>query len=98
MRIYVAASVEDLRRLAAGEQITSPAFVAATGDEEDELAALEAAAEEGTVAIAADADDPDGPIGLDDVASFHLDLDGTGDLAWFARQEIDTVLQSLTGG
>ena len=32
---------------------------------------------------------------LDDIVSFHLDIDGTGDLAWYATQEIDAVLSTL---
>jgi hypothetical protein len=44
---------------------------------------------------AAELNDPDGPATLADVASFHLDVDGTGDLAWYATQEIDAVLRTL---
>ena len=29
------------------------------------------------------------------VASFHVDLDASGDLAWFATQEVDAVLLAL---
>ena len=92
MRIYVAVDAELLERLAAGERIAAPAFHAASEDEEDELAALEEAAEHGAVVAAADVEGTD-DVSLDDIASFHVDLDGTGDLAWFATQEIDAVLR-----
>ncbi len=92
MRIYVAVDADLLEQLAAGVRISGPAFRAETEDEEDEAAALEEAAEHGRVVVAADVDAGD-EIALTDVASLHLDLDGTGDLAWFATQEIGTVLR-----
>jgi hypothetical protein len=97
MRVYLAVGPEDLTALAAGQPINAPAFVAASEDEEDELAALEEASENGAAVAAAELDDPDGPVTLDDVVSFHLDVDGTGDLAWYATQEIDAVLSTLAG-
>lgn len=93
MRIYVAVDADLLERLAAGERITAAAFSAESEDEEDELAALEEAAEHGPVVAAADVDGTD-DVTLEDIASFHVDLDGTGDLAWFATQEIDAVLRA----
>lgn len=92
MRIYVAVDAELLEKLSAGERISAPAFRAETEDEEDEAAALEEAAEHGRVVVAADVEGTD-DVTLDDVASLHVDLDGTGDLAWFATQEIDAVLR-----
>ena len=77
--------------------ISAPAFLAASEDEEDELAALEEASEHAAAVAAAEVDDPDGPVTLDDVVSFHVDIDGTGDLAWYATQEIDAVLSTLAG-
>ena len=94
MRVYLALTLDDLEQLEAGEQIAPEAYVAASEDEEDELAALEEAAEQGAAAAAAELDDEDDPVSLVDVASFHLDLDGSGDLAWFATQEIDAVLRA----
>lgn len=96
MRVYLGLSRDELSRLQAGETITpAEAFVAASVDEEDELAALEEAAEHGDVAAAAELDDPDGPVTLADVASLHLDLDDSGDLAWFATQEVAAVIALL---
>ena len=92
-RVYLALDLADLEALATGEPVSPPAFVAASDDEEDELAALEEAAEHGVVVAAADLDDPDETADLDDVASFHLDIDGSGHLAWYARQELDAVLR-----
>ncbi|KAA1378277.1 hypothetical protein [Aeromicrobium fastidiosum] len=98
MRVYLGLDVDELVALARGEQVTpSEAFVAASTDEEDELAALEEAAEHGAVAAAAELDDPDGPVRLVDIASLHLDLDDSGDLAWFATQEIAAVIELVEG-
>lgn len=96
MRVYVSLSAEDLAALSAGGSVTpAEAFLAASSDEEDELAAVEEAAEHGAVAAAADLDDPDGPVSVADIASFHLDIDDSGDLAWYATQEIDAVISHL---
>jgi hypothetical protein len=94
MRVYLGLTRDELTALAAGHPVTpAEAFVAASVDEEDELAALEEAAEHGAVAAAAELDDPDGPVTLADIASLHVDLDDSGDLAWFATQEIATVVE-----
>jgi hypothetical protein len=98
MRVYVGLTVDDLVALAAGESVTpAEAFVAASTDEEDELAALEEAAEHGAVAAAAEVDDPDGPVALVDLASLHVALDDSGDLAWFATQEVAAVIELVRG-
>ena len=95
MRIYVALDADQLQQLADGVRVTGPAFRAETEDDEDELAALEEAASHGPVVAAADVDGSDDALTLDDVASFHLDVDGTGDLAWYATQELDAVLHEV---
>lgn len=96
MRVYLGLAREELVALAAGDAVTpAEAFLAASTDEEDELAALEEAAEHGVVAAAADLDDPDGPVTLDDVASLHVAIDDSGDLAWFAPQEIAAVVELI---
>lgn len=96
MRVYLSLSREDLDALRAGQSVTpAEAYLAASVDEEDELAALEEAADNGAVAAAADLDDPDGPVALTDIASFHLDIDDSGDLAWYAPSELDAVITHL---
>ena len=95
VRIYVALDADQLQQLASGVRVTGPAFRAETEDEEDEHAALEEAASHGPVVVAADVDGSDDALTLDDVASFHVDVDGTGDLAWYATQEIDAVLNEV---
>ncbi len=94
MRIYIAIDADLLQQLADGRRIQGMAFQAETEDEEDELAALQEAAEHGPVVAAAEVSDTE-EVALDDIASFHIDLDGTGDLAWFATQEIDAVLREV---
>ncbi|MCD9197085.1 hypothetical protein [Aeromicrobium wangtongii] len=94
MRVYLGLTADELVALQSGSSVTpAESFVAASVDEEDELAALEEAAEHGEVAAAAELDDPDGPVTLTDIASLHVDVDGSGDLAWYATQEIAAVIE-----
>lgn len=95
MRIYLAATLAEIESLAAGQTVTGRVFNSATEDEEGEFAAFGEAAEHGVVVIAADVDASEAPVALGDVASFHVDVDGSGDLAWYATQEIDAVLLAL---
>jgi len=99
MRLYLTADAAALRSLRDGGSVTLPAYVAASDDEEDEFSALAAAAETGNVVVVADVDDPDDgddqTITLENVAAVHVDADGSGDLAWYATQEIDVVLDLL---
>ena len=100
MRLYLTADVAALRSLRDRASVTLPAFAAASDDEEDEFAALAAAAEAGTAVVVAEVDDPDDgddqAITLDDVVAVHVDVDGSGDLAWYATQEIEAVLELLS--
>lgn len=95
IRIYVSAALGDVESLATGKAVTAEVFTPASDDEEDEFAAFGEASHHGVVVIAADVEGVDVPVTLDNVASFHVDLDGSGDLAWFATQEIDAVLLAL---
>jgi len=99
MRLYLTADATALRSLRDGASVTLPAYVAASDDEEDEFTALAAAAETGNVVVVADVDDPDDgddqAITLEQVVAVHVDVDGSGDLAWYATQEIDVVLDLL---
>lgn len=99
MRLYLAGDRSALQTLRDGGSVTLPAFVAASDDEEDEFAALTEAAERNSVVLAADVDEPssgdDQAVTLEQVAALHLDVDGSGDLAWFATQEIDEVIAEL---
>jgi len=97
MRIYAAAGLDTLVQLREGQAAALPAVVPASDDELDEFDALSEAAEQGDVVIAADVDGPDSPVSLSQVASFHLDVDGSGDLAWYAPQELDQVVELLGG-
>lgn len=95
MRVYFAAEVGALASLRAGDAVRLPAFVPASEDELDEFDALADASEHGDVVVAADVDDPDEPLVLDQVAAFHVDADGSGDLAWYATQELDQVVELM---
>lgn len=94
-RIYLPARLIDLERLRDGASVSLPAVVPTSDDELDEFDALSTAAGQGDVVIAADVEDPDEPFTLERVASFHLDADGSGDLAWYASQELDQVIELL---
>lgn len=94
-RVYAPAGIDDLRELAADRPVTLQVVQAASSDEEDEYEALLAAAELGPVVVTAEVDTAAAPIRREDVQSFHLDADGSGDLAWYAPQEIDQVIELL---
>ena len=100
MRLYISAGAEALRSLRDGASVTLPAFAAASDDEEDEFAALAAAAEGSPAVVVAEVDQPDEgddqSVTLDQVDAIHVDVDLSGDLAWFATQEIDEVLRLLS--
>lgn len=95
MRIYVSATLADLEALAGGGAIDAARVIPASEDEEAEFEAFCEAAVGAAAVVAADVDSQDAPVTLAEVASFHVDLDGTGDLAWFATQEMDAVLLAL---
>jgi hypothetical protein len=96
MRVYLPADASALQALRDGEPLTLQPFVPESEDEQDEFEALSAAAEAGPVVIAADIENEFEPLAIDQVASFHVDVDGTGDLAWFATQELEQVLAHLS--
>lgn len=95
MRVYLPTGPADLQRLVDGDAIQVEGYLAASTDEEDELAALETAAEEAACVVVAEVPDPDGPVRLVDVEALHVDTDDSGDLAWFATQEIAAVIDLL---
>lgn len=95
IRIYLSAALGDVEALAAGQAVTADVFMPASEDEEGEFAAFGEAAQHGPVVIAADVEVVGAPVTIDNVASFHVGLDDSGDLAWFATQEIDAVLLAL---
>jgi hypothetical protein len=99
VRLYLAGDRAALETLHDGGSVTLPAFAAASDDEELEFAALTEASEAGAVVVAAEVDEvdvgDDQAVTLDHVVALHVDLDGSGDLAWFATQEIDEVIRLL---
>ena len=111
VRLYLAGDRAALQALRDGGSVTLTAFAAASHgggagpwaanstDEEDEFAALMQAFEEGAAVVAVDVEEVDPgdtqSVTLDQVAALHVDLDGSGDLAWFATQELDQVVELL---
>lgn len=95
MRIYFAADAARLRRLRDGAALVVDPRVPASGDEVDEFDAMTSAMAPGCAVVAADVDAATAPVEMATVAAFHVDLDGTGDLAWFAAQELDDVIDVL---
>lgn len=93
MRIYVALTLPLLQSLLAGAPVVTTPVVPASDDELDEFAAMSEAAGSGAGVIAADVVAIDQPLTMSEVASFHVKVDSTGDLAWYAAQEADAVLR-----
>lgn len=95
MRIFLGTDVVGLRALLADEPLRAEPIVAASEDEQDEFDAMQEAAQRGPVVVAAEVDSTDVPVSLREVEAFHVDADQSGDLAWYATQEIDTVIDLL---
>lgn len=95
IRVYAPASADHLRELAQDQPVEIEAFTAASENEEDEYDALLVAAEEAVLVITAEVETADAPIRPRDVRAFHLDADGSGDLAWYAPEELDQVIALL---
>ncbi|MTB87787.1 hypothetical protein H9L21_04420 [Aeromicrobium senzhongii] len=95
VRVYGAADVQALRALADDQPVTLDYVIAASADEEDEYDALMTAAEDGPVVVCALVEADGAPVRLEDLQSLHVDADGSGDLAWYAPQELDDVIELL---
>lgn len=94
MRVYLGTDAAGLGALRAGALDTA-AVLAESEDEEHEYEALLAAAEDGPVVVVAEIDHEDQPVTLAEVVALYTDIDGSGELGWFATQEFDTVLSHL---
>ncbi|MCD9153571.1 hypothetical protein [Aeromicrobium duanguangcaii] len=95
VRVYAAADVQALRALADDQPVTLDYVIAASAEEEDEYDALMTAAEDGAVVVCALVETDGAPVRLDGLQALHVDIDGTGDLAWYAPQELDDVIELL---
>lgn len=95
MRIYLSADAGRLRLLREGGTITGQARVPDSDDEADEFDAMLSAALPGAAVVAADVETAQQPVDLASIAALHVDADSSGDLAWFAPQEIDQVIDLL---
>lgn len=95
MRIYAGVDAAALRQLVQARTLSTPRVAPDSDDEQDEYDALMTAVEDGPVVVAADVESVDDPIGLADIASLHVDVDGSGELAWFATQELEQVIALL---
>lgn len=96
MRIYLGTDAAGLRGLLAGEPLTGERVAPPTDDEQDEFDALSTAADDGPVVVTAEVEQPDDAVTLDLVAALHVDADGSGDLAWYAVQELETVIALIS--
>ena len=111
MRVYLPTTVTGLARLREEGSLPASAerYVADGDSEEQEYAALMAAAAEAAellagdgrrVVVVAELADPDGAVPLRDVVAVHADpedrpadADPEEDLGWYGTQEIDALLQ-----
>lgn len=99
VRVWVGVDADALWSLREGQPLGGEVVAAESDDEQHEMEALQAAAEDGPVVVVAEvaeaADGAAADVTLADVEALHLDVDGSGSLAWYAPQEIDTVLGLL---
>lgn len=95
MRAYAALGLHEVVELRDGGALRIGLVVPTSESDDDEFAALEQAAGEAQLVAAVDVDAADSSFTLTDVAAFHVDGDGSGHLQWFARQEIDAVVDLL---
>lgn len=91
VRRYCAAQPEHVDALAEGREVILSSITPASDDEEVEFEALHEAAGSGRVVVTAVTASLGDAFGLDAVESFHLDVDGSGHLSWYAPTEIDVV-------
>lgn len=94
MRIWAGVDATTLRSLRDGTALGGEVVAAESDDEQHELEALEAAAEDGPVVVVAEVDEG-ADVTFADVEALHVDADGSGVLAWYAPQEVDAVLAVL---
>lgn len=94
-RAYVPADREQLALLLTGELPIYQIVWPESEDEQDEYDALMTAAEYGEVVIAVDVNADAELAERTQVAAIHLDVDGSGDLAWFAPDELSDVIALL---
>lgn len=95
MRIYLSAEAKDLRELRDGGSVLGVTQLPRSDDEAGEFDAMMAAVVPGCAVLVAEVESVADPVELTNVAALHVDLDGSGDLAWFAAQEIDEVIDLL---
>lgn len=99
MRVWVGVDRARLVALRDGGVLDGEVVAAESDDEQHELDALLAAAEDGPVVVVAEvevgADGEGADVTLADVEALHVDADGSGHLAWYAPQEVDAVLTLL---
>lgn len=94
-RSYVALTLQEL--IALRDSSIKPTHVvrAVSEDEQDEFDAMMTAAQLGPAVVAAELGADLALLDPEQVAAFHIDLDGSGDLAWFAPSEMDVVIGLL---
>ncbi len=91
MRVWVGLDAGRLATLRDGTPWDGEVVAAESEDEQHELEALDAAAEDGPVVVVAEVDEG-ADVTFADVEALHVDADGSGHLAWYAPQEVDAVL------
>jgi hypothetical protein len=94
VRVWVGLDGARLASLRDGTPWDGEVVAAESEDEQHELEALEAAAEDGPVVVVAEVDEG-ADVTFADLDALHVDADGSGHLAWYAPQEVDAVLALL---
>lgn len=99
VRVYAAASLDDLLLLANGVAVVVASVTAASEDEEAEYLALRTAAaldESKPVVVTAVVPSAEAPIAPADIDALHVDVDNSGSLSWFAPSELVDVIGILS--
>ena len=95
MRVWIGTDLDGVRGLADGGTLAGVRFTAESEDEQDEHDAMQAAVEDGPAVVVAEVAQEDDAVTLAEVRAVHVDTDGSGDLAWFATQEVAAVVEAL---
>lgn len=95
MRVWAGIDAAALVALRDGGTLAGELVAAESEDEQHEYEALLAASEDGPVVVVAELPQPEAGVTLDLVEAWYVDADGSGELAWYAPEEVGAVLDLL---
>jgi len=95
MRVWAGIDAAALVALRDGGTLAGDLVAAESEDEQHEYEALLAASEDGPVVVVAELPQAEADVTLDLVEAWYVDADGSGELAWYAPEEVGAVLDLL---